>query len=286
MVTLVVLALVATLAARPAAAGGGRADGPSLPRSLRAVELTPDFHDRYRFAAGAGRVRVAAPSANVGGNLRMAFWDRTARASVDQQSCVTWTSFGGAAAQGGVALRVRGSGRDIQALTVTNNIWFGARNGWNVHLWQLAFATFRTLGQVRLTGSFGKVPFQQPPLPWRICARVVGRSFEFKAWSLAREHREPAWGDPEHGATYLLPPGWDRAGRPGAYVGHLHHGEATTFEDLDTRPIRPAGGDLTGLRVRALASSLYPALVGPVSGGVGVWSDTLPPRALTTDPPA
>jgi hypothetical protein len=283
-VAIAALVVLAAATAVPPASGtpGLSPYGPDVPSSLGAVVLTPDLRDSYGFTDADGRLEVRAAASNRGGNLRMAFWKRTEQPTVDQQACVTWRRFGGPLAQAGIALRIRGLGRDVQAITVTNNIWSGARNGWNVHLWQLAYATFRTLGQVRLTESFGRTTFQQPPLPWRICARAVGRSFEFKAWSLHGNPPEPEWGDPVHGGSFLLPADWDRPGRPGVYVGHLHHGETTAFDGLSSAPLRLAGGDATGLRVRSLVSSLYPALVGPVEGGRGIWSDTLGSRALRT----
>ena len=50
------------------------------------------------------------------------------------------------------------------------------------------------------------------PFPWHFCARVIGSKVEFKVWPVA-EPLEPAWGDPTHGGSAMLPAGWSARGR-------------------------------------------------------------------------
>ena len=89
-------------------------------------------------------------------------------------------------------------------------------------------------------------------MPWRICARTVGATLEFKAWSL-REHADVVWGDPRYGAAILLPDDVVRAGRAGWYVGHLGGGDRSTFTGLDAGPLSLSGLDALTVRERAAA---------------------------------
>ena len=238
------------------AAAGGLLGVPTArhhsPASFRDAVLTPQGFDRYRYDAAQNRVVVSAPQSNRGANLRSVWWSNDDPPVVDAQSCVTWSSFDGPLVQAGIALRVRQEGDRTVALTVTNNVWAGARAGWNVHAWSGDWETSRLLGQALLTEAFGESVFQEPPLPWRICARTVGATLEFKAWSL-REHADVAWGDPRYGTAILLPDDVVRAGRAGWYVGHLGGGDRSTFTSLDARPLSLSGLDALTVRERAAA---------------------------------
>ena len=194
----------------------------------QAAPLTPDGDDQYLYEPGRGSMVVRAPATNEGGNLRDVWWPMNATATVDHESCATWTEFGGPIAQAGVALRVRRQGGAVQAITVTNNIWWGARSGWNVHAWPADGGPTLVVGQ-RLLGI--------PSLPWRLCARAVGSMVDFKVWSLADGGSEPAWGDPVFGASFELLPEWVYVGQPGWYTGHLRRGEALSFDSLRARAL-------------------------------------------------
>lgn len=274
------MALTLLPATVPTAAGGR----PARPRTkeaairFRTALITPEGRDRYVYRAGPGTFTVAAPATNQGGNLRAVWWPSGARPVQDQQSCVTWTRIGGPIVQAGLSLRVADDGGKVRALTVTNNIWSGARAGWNVHAWRTDTAEHEIIGQVRLSQVFGATPFEEPELPWRVCARVVGRALELKAWPLRRRTTEPAWGDPRYGTSVQLGADWVYPSVAGWYVGHAQAGEHTSFAQLDAGPARVDAGDLLGLRVRASASALYEALVGPVVGGRGRWGAPLPAR--------
>ena len=135
-----------------------------------------------------------------------------------------------------MALRVRSAPGGAQAITVTNNIMWGARNGWNVHLWSGARGDL--IGQIVLTHSFGPTVYQTPPLPWRLCARVVGPTLQFKAWSLAIDPTEPEWTDPGYGAGFVLPPEWVYPGRAGWYVGHLVSGDQAGYRSLQAHGLQ------------------------------------------------
>lgn len=249
-------------AARPAASARGASDRSATPR-LVTVNLTPDGDDRYEYAlrstptprsGAAPDLVVSAPASNLGVNLRSVGWFDEGTSTVDAESCVTWTEFSGPIAQAGVALRVRSAPGGAQAITVTNNIMWGARNGWNVHLW--SGAQGRLIGQIVLTHSFGPTVYQTPPLPWRLCARVVGPALQFKAWSLALEDDEPEWTDPGYGASFALPAEWVYPGRAGWYVGHLVRGDQAGYRSLRTEPLDASVGERASSSSQASAQEV------------------------------
>lgn len=227
--------------------------------------LTPQGFDHYLFEPDADRVVVRAATTNTGGNLRQVWWASGDAPLTDAESCVTWTANDGDVAQAGVALRVRQEGGRTVALTVTNNVWAGARAGWNVHAWDGDFASSRLIGQALLTEAFGESVFQQPPLPWRICARTVGSTLEFRAWSLS-ERLNTEWGDPRYGASILLPPDVARSGRAGWYVGHLRRGDQTTFTRMEARPVSLGGFERIAATERAVGGCMaHTALIAATS---------------------
>ena len=196
---------------------------------VRSVTLTHGGSDRYRFDTDERSVEVSAPGEATEGSLRIAWWLEGTPVTADHQSCVTWAHASGRLIQPGIALRIRGEGEELRALTVTNNVWAGSRSGWNVHGW--IGGRRQILGQVRLEDTFGTAP--DPP--WRICARVVGLDLSFMAWPLDGHIGE--WGDARYSASIRLPAGWDQPGRPGWYVGHMEAGDRTRFTGLGTRPL-------------------------------------------------
>lgn len=246
----------------PASPARSVAARPATPRLVTAA-LTPDGADRYEYAlrpASAPRsdaatdLVVTAPATNLGVNLRSVGWFDDGTPAVDAESCVTWSEFSGPIAQAGVALRVRSAPGGAQAITVTNNIMWGARNGWNVHLW--SGSQGQLIGQIVLTHSFGPTVYQTPPLPWRLCARVVGPALQFKAWSLALEDDEPEWTDPGYGASFALPAEWVYPGRAGWYVGHLVRGDQAGYRSLRAESLDASVGERASSSSQASAQEV------------------------------
>lgn len=235
-----------------------------------AVVLTTDGWDSYQYLvpgpgsdpSAATAVEVLAPQANQGVNLRAVGWLGEGVLATDALSCVTWTEGTGSIAQAGVALRVRSAPGGPEAITVTNNILWGARNGWNVHVWSGGVG--QVVGQVVLSHSFGSTPGQQPLLPWRLCARTVGATVQFKAWSLAVDPAEPEWGDPGYGGSFALPARWVYAGRVGWYVGHLGPGERASFGDLDVKELEVTAADRLAAAATASADEVMRGLAAAV----------------------
>lgn len=214
----------------------------STPTDQRVVVLTPDGGDRYRYGSSSDAIEVAALDGNQGSNLRSIFWPGTSPVVADGQSCATWTSQTGLLVQQGAALRIRRTSGRVRALTVTKNVLFGVTSNVNLHTWDSAraepFAKFAgaTVPGLREDG-------RTLPLPWRFCARVVGRTLSFKVWPTSRS--EPAWGDPRWGGSATVPAGWEAPGTTGWYVGHLGAGERARYDQLRTWRF---GGDATAGR--------------------------------------
>lgn len=182
--------------------------------------LTADGVDTYGITLSVRQVVVAAPTSNTGGNTRVAFWRAAETASTDQQTCGTWISYGSRTRQQRAVLRVRQSGDRTTAITVTYNVTWGARWGFNVHVMDSAAAEpYHKIGGFILDEVFrpgGEGTTAIPPHPWRMCARVVGSVVSFIVWPLS--HPEPAWGGARYGGSVTLPSGWGLAGRAGWYI--------------------------------------------------------------------
>lgn len=201
----------------------------------RTYPLTTDGRDRFFVAPIAERTTVRADATNVGSNTRVVWVPPRGEVSTDQQACATWVSWTGLT-QAGVALRVRGDGPRVRAVTVTGNIVWGARFGFNVHVWDSALhprgaVPVTYAGGADLSRTFGPANGLMK-LPWRICARVKGQMLDFKVWPVAG--KEPRWGDTRFGRRFRLPATATYEGRAGWYAGHLRPGDRLVIEDQAT----------------------------------------------------
>jgi len=203
--------------------------------------ITPDGTDRYTFTDDPTGFSVVAPPSNAGNNLRLAVVRTDARASIDQRACATWNGPSSGVIQPGVVLRARIDAHRTRAIMVSDGIYVGVRTIFNVHLADSTAAEpFRKVGVVSLPYSVGQNPFHQAPLPWRICARVVGTEVTVKAWPIAAYRGEPRWGDPVTSGTVAVPSDWVYRGLAGVYVGHLEPGQQTRFSDVATARVSAA----------------------------------------------
>ena len=215
--------------------------GPVIPLDpeLDARVITRDSDDRYGIRTVAGVTTATAAQANAGGNGRYLFWRKADPETADQETCATWVDNTTHTQQQGAALRIQAPGDDdVRAITVTKNVAFGYFWVFYVHVMDSSLEQPYTLiGQFSLDDVFLRMgePFNVPPYPWRMCARVTGDVVSFKVWPLTDP--EPAWGDPAYGGSATLPAGWEGAGRPGWYIGHLLPGEAVGFTDMTTADV-------------------------------------------------
>jgi hypothetical protein len=201
--------------------------------------LTSEASDTYGLSASEGTVTISAPASNVGSNTRMAFWQAGGAASTDQQTCATWDQTSSPGRQHGAALRARTVNGRTSAITITNNVLFGGRWGFNIHVMDSGMSpTFHQIGGFDLGEVFRPGAPENViavPLPWRMCARAIGDVVSFIVWPLT--HPQPEWGDPRYGGSVQLPAGWSTAGTPGWYMGHLEAGYSASFSDLVAGPL-------------------------------------------------
>ena len=231
-----------------------------VPPSPESATLTAEGFDTYSWSTAGRSLTVQANLANRGSNLRSVWWSPTEQMSRDQQSCVTWRRNTGVEVQPGVALRIRRRDGEVRAITVSNNVWAGNRAGWNLHTWIARSGQpteFQLVGQVRSLSGLSDDPLQLPPLPWRICGRVVGPTVELKVWASRARQRAPRWGDKRFGAAFALPPGWNLPGVPGGYTGHLEPGSQVEFSGEAAGAVEVISGARgIGQRVRATSAIL------------------------------
>jgi hypothetical protein len=214
-----------------------------LDPSLGAGFITTEHDDDYGItlldpAEPAGPTVSAAPTTNEGGNTRGVFWPVDGPSVADQQSCVAWDE-PDAFSQQGIALRTSSEDGTTRAITVTKNIWYYASWVFNVHVMDSANPDQPFIGLlgVDLEDVLVRDDRTLAPLPWHLCARVVGDQVSFKVWPA--DESEPEWMDGVHGGGVSLPDGWDEPGVPGWYVGHLRPGVSTTYFDRVVGPLRP-----------------------------------------------
>ncbi|WCO65755.1 hypothetical protein PO878_14720 [Iamia majanohamensis] len=199
--------------------------------------VTRDVGDDIAVESTDLALHTEALPTNTGTNSRMLIWPTGTRAVTDAESCATWTRRDGLYVQQGAALRVTRSGNRVRAVTVTQNIVYGAGWVFNVHTWDTAQAKPSTqIGQINLRSTFFADPTRPPP--WGFCARVIGDRVAMKIWD-ADDQQEPAWGDPRHGGAINLPTGWQMPGQAGWYIGHLAAGDSADFAAASTATYDP-----------------------------------------------
>jgi outer membrane protein assembly factor BamB len=232
--------------------------------TLAAFPVTPDGTDVFGLSVSAGAVTASAPGSNVGGNSRSVFSRRADATATDEQSCATWSSDSGRQDQEGAALRVHAANGGIKAITVTKNVWLAASWIFNVHVWDTSAPPVATqIGQFNL-GSVFNPNNQLVPLPWTLCARVVGSALTFIVWPTNQP--TPAWNDPTHGGSVTLPSGYSDPGAACWYIGHLNPGDSAVFTSLSSGPVT--------------SSTANPTTSGPSR----TLAPTTPPRAPTAIP--
>jgi hypothetical protein len=201
-----------------------------------AAFLTGWDNDHYDVDVTDGLAVVSTTSDPNSGNQRLVFWDWAGKPSANQEVCANFAGSTHAVNQEGVALRVvSGDGR-TQAITVMKNVYGGDYNTFNMHIWDTAW------GGDLPAQSFGRFPlpnmgdpYNPVPLPWRLCAKVVGDVVSFVVWP--HTMAPPGYGAPGWGGSATLPPGAPTYGMPGWYAGHLPPGGYVVYNDLVGTPL-------------------------------------------------
>lgn len=223
--------------------------------AIETATLTVDGADSYTWLPYGNRLVIRANDTNQGTELRTVWWAADETVSQDQQSCVTWSGNTGVTVQPGIALRIRTSSSEVRAITVSNNVWVGNRAAWNIHTWvaREGQPTVRELvGQVPFVAALGDHPLRLQPLPWRICGRAIGSTVAVKVWAARPGKVTPAWGDSRYGAAFALPAGWDAAGVPGGYTGHLDPGSEVNYSKETTAVVSLPRLERLGVRASAV----------------------------------
>lgn len=195
-------------------------------KTTTTARLTTDGADVYSSGSTATGMITTAPTTNTRSNLRLVGFKKAAPNTVNQESCATWTEGTAGNSQPGVALRIAATPTRVRAITVTNNILFGVRWKFNIHLGDSGAKE-----NMVLVGS-KSVDWASAPLPWRFCARAQGQQITMKIWPVTDEPAEPAWDDPAFTASATVPTEWVYQGRPGWFVGHLAAGQRLVYSDL------------------------------------------------------
>ena len=112
--------------------GGVAACEPAAPslitdyKTTTTARLTTDGSDAYGSTSTPTGMVTSAPTSNTGANLRMVGFKKESPTSVNQEACATWTEGDAGISQPGVALRIAAAPSRVRAITVTNNILYGA----------------------------------------------------------------------------------------------------------------------------------------------------------------
>jgi hypothetical protein len=194
--------------------------------------------DHYDVAGTADGSVVSASGPILAANDRVAYWPSTQAATADEAACASWSSQTPAQATGvgvqqGLVLRASTVDGVTRAITITKNIWGGAFDVLNVHLWNTSLATpYAFFGRLDLEPFF--TASDETALPYDVCAEVVGDELDVAFWF--SNQTPPVWGATGQTASFTLPADWDYAGEAGFYVGHLPTGGATTYENEYSGP--------------------------------------------------
>jgi hypothetical protein len=189
--------------------------------------VTAEHGVTYRSTFARGTYRVERTR---GGDGRMVFWPTGTPPAPAAEVRSTWTASIGQVAQPGHAHRVTVDRDGVHAITVTRNIWLGARWIVNVHAWRDGVP--HLLAQVDLPR------LRTAHFPWHVASRVFGPVVEVKVWP-AGTH-EPAWGAAGAGIVAFIPSwyGIATSGQHGWYAGHLTGpAAAIAYRDLTVRAL-------------------------------------------------
>lgn len=214
-----VAALVLLAACQPAS---GDFDG------WRYGVVTFDGEDSYSMSGTSSSASFTAPTSNTSANLRFVGTKTSAASTQNHTACATWSGNDSTIIQPGVAVRTQISGERRRAITLTNNVYLGARGLWNVHYADSAAATpMSALGSFDFSAALEGMTSAEVSPPWRFCLRAEGTTITAKVWPAGIT--EPSWTDSKYSKTMVVASSYVFSGQPGWYMGHLSPGESTSL---------------------------------------------------------
>jgi hypothetical protein len=222
----------------PAAVASTTVPAATAPTSVAfsTAVISRDGSDDYTVQPAAHSAAITADAGNVGGNLRIAFWNADSPDLTDSYACATWRSASADDLQQGIGLRIRAGSAGTRLIMITKNVYLRGFWVFNIDVWDTAASGLSVVQSFDLQSVFRPAGVLVP-LPWHMCARVNRDVVDFKAWPDTVP--TPAWGDPAFGGSTRLPPGWTYPGKAGWYIGHVPPGGAAAYTDLDTGRTRP-----------------------------------------------
>ena len=192
--------------------------------------VTPDCSGYLYANPRPGTVVVTAPKSSAVNN-REFFWSPSSPIATDLTVCATFVS-GQGLDQQGVVLRLHAlSGSRVSGITVTRNVWMGAFNVFNYHVWNTGTDPGNAFTQFGST-IVSPLPVSPATYPLNLCARTVASSnqVQFVVWTAGQTM--PAWGDALQGGEAMIPSSAPSAGRGGWFAGHLRLGTSMEYANL------------------------------------------------------
>jgi hypothetical protein len=210
----------------PAATGGGVSSSSS---STCTARVTPDCSAYTYSNPSPGTEVVTAPKSSASNN-REFFWDKAGRSESDQTVCASFATGQGSDQQGIVLRLMSLPDGKVRAITVTRNIWLGAFDVFNFHVWNTEAdpsSPFTQFGSAVVS----ELPIRPAVYPLNMCARTVAATdvVQFVIWT--RGQKEPKWGSAAGGEA-RIPGAAPAAGRGGWFAGHLIPGSSMTYRRL------------------------------------------------------
>jgi hypothetical protein len=192
--------------------------------------VTPDCSGYLYANPRPGTVVVTAPKSSAVNN-REFFWSPSSPIGSDLTVCATFVN-GQGFDQQGVVLRLHPlpSGR-VSGVTVTRNVWMGAFNVFNYHVWNTEADPSSPFTQFGST-IVSPLPISPATYPLNLCARTVASSnrVQFVVWTQGQAM--PAWGSALQGGEATIPASAPSAGRGGWFAGHLRPGTNMRYANL------------------------------------------------------
>jgi len=191
---------------------------------------TPDCSGYTYANPRPGTVVVTAPNSSAINN-REFFWSPSSPIGTDLTVCATFVS-GQGLDQQGIVLRLHAlpNGR-VSGITVTRNVWMGAFDVFNYHIWNTEADPSNPFTQFAST-IVPPLPVDPALYPLNMCARTVTSSnhVQFVVW--ANGQAMPAWGSALQGGEAAIPASAPPAGLGGWFAGHLFPGTSMTYANL------------------------------------------------------